>query len=167
MEAVIGLGVLAAAFAVLYMVQTVIGKTTNAVDRKVRAGTYRRGREQTRTALRITAPVSAKELLDTIVSKVNAHPSAPAVVPGLFVKGRTADSVVFAVGNKLQESMTAVVECESDGGGTAGTFAVHEWLESGASVGGAEELAKMRTRITEAVRQCGGSVEQFMLPPPS
>ena len=115
--------------------------------------------------MRITAPVQAKELLDTIVSKVNAHPSAPAIVQGLFVKGRSADSVVFAVGNKLQESMTAVVDCESDGNGTVGMFAVHDWLESRASVPGSEELGRLRARISEADRQCGGSVEEFMLPP--
>ena len=157
MGTLLGILAIGACVGVLWLVQTGIGKSVNAVDRKVRSGTHQEGTQQVWTGLEVTSPAPVAETLDAVVRSVNAHASAPALVAGLFLKSRGEDWVAFALGNKLDEHMVSVLQLVPVESGCTGTFTVTAWKSSGADVAGRNELPKLRERIGQAVRGLGGS----------
>lgn len=79
---------------------------------------------------------------------------------GLYVKDRTADTATFAVGSKGGgDAFVAEVALEPTASGSAGSFDVLAWRESGAEVHGRKDMKRLRDRITQAVEALGGAVE--------
>lgn len=160
MATVLGIVILAAVVGVVMLVQTGIGKSVNAVDRRVRSGTYQSGNRQVWTGLKITSPAPVRQTLEAVVTTVNAHASAPALVGGLFVKARGDDWVIFSVSNKLEEALNSVLQLQESASGCTGTFTVTAWKTSGADVAGRTELPRLRERIARAVSELGGTAEE-------
>lgn len=145
---------------VLIVVQRVVGKTVNTADRVIRHKTYEGGITEAATKIVFSAPVRPGELLSRIIEVVNAYDSAPAVAPGLYLKQQTGSSAAFAFGSKIQNDyFVAQVQLASNEGGCAGRFAILGWRESGAEVYGRKEMARLRERISQAVKDVGGNTK--------
>jgi hypothetical protein len=146
--------------AALWLIQTAIGKSVSAVDRTVRKKTHAAGRAEVAAALSFSAPVPPGALVTEIVSTVNAHPSPPALVPGLYLKHDTASMAQFAFGSRTHGDLFgAVVRLKENTSGCTGTYEILHWTESGADVSGKTEMTKMRARIADAVRAVSGEVQ--------
>jgi len=149
--------------AIISVVNKLVGRGINAADRAIRHKTYESGLAEASAQLQITVPVTPEHAIDAIVQKVNAYEVAPAVVAGLYLRGRTSTEAIFAFGSKLEDSFVAAVELTPTSEGAVGYFEVLEWLESGADIYGREEMSRIRGRIAEAVRHIGGTVEEDVL----
>ena len=99
MNGFLGLLLLGGVVVVIWLVQTGIGKSISAVDRSLRAGTLEAGLGEVHTKLLISAPVSPVTMVSAIVKAVNAYPSAPAVVEGIYLKKQTATIAQFGYGS--------------------------------------------------------------------
>ena|SRR6202035_3424064 len=145
-------------FVVLMVVRRAIRSTVRGADRAIRHNTYESNVAEASTELLIYAPVPPSELIAEIVSIVNAHESAPAMVAGLYLKARTKASVSFGLGNKVAaDHFVAQVALRRMGDDSAGWFRVLAWQESGAEVHGKPEMTRLRERIIEAVENLGGT----------
>ena len=95
-----------------------------------------------------------------IVTRVNAHPSPPALVPGLYLKKQTETMAQFAFGGRTGGDLFgSVVRVSPTETGCTGNYEVHHWTESGADVSGKAEMAKIRSRIADAVQAASGEVQ--------
>ena len=152
--------IIAAAVAALWTIQTVIGKSVSAVDRTVRKKTHAAGRAEVATTLQISAPVPPAALVSEIVTRVNAHPAPPALVPGLYLKHQTDMLAQFAFGSRTHgDIFGAVVRLSATATGCAGSYEVLHWTESGADVSGKNAIAQMRSRIADAVGSLSGEAQ--------
>lgn len=152
--------IIVGAVVVLWGIQTVIDSAISGADRAVRRKTYDAGRREVLSTTTFTAPIASDELLEKIVTTVNAHASAPAVVGGLYLKARDTNSATFATGSKAGgDAFRAQVSVTRGDDGSRGTFEVLNWSESGAEVAGRSDAAKIRSRIETVVLGCGGSIQ--------
>jgi hypothetical protein len=164
MDTLVGFLVLIGIGAALWWGNVAIDKGVSAVDRTLRSKTYTVGIDEVAAVRLLAAPIAPSVLLDQIVSAVNAHPSAPALVGGLYLKGRTARTACFGYGSKAHgDAFDALVKVWPIDTGSAGSYHVENWAESGADVLGRKEMVRLRSRIEEAVHAANGSVEA---PPP-
>jgi hypothetical protein len=144
----------------IWGLQTLVGKTVSTVDRAVRKKTLVAGRAEVNAGLSITAPVRSAVLVGQIISTVNAHASAPALVAGLYLKHQTETLAQFAFGSKTHgDAFGAVVRLSDVDAGCRGDYEILHWTESGADVQGKKEMTRLRGRIEDAVRAASGATE--------
>ena len=166
MSGVAGLVGLIAAFVVgKWLLGKIVGATVgaaiNTADRAIRRPTHQKGRAEASTALQIAAPVPVTELLEAIITRVNAHAAAPAVVQGLYLADQSDAGLRFAYGSKAGgDSFLAGVDLEPSAAGSMGTFEVLTWKESGADIYGRDDMTRLRDRVADAVRSLGGSADE-------
>lgn len=153
--------VLVGAVAAYLLIPRIVGKGINAVDRTLlRPNAYAKARATVKGELRLTAAISAERLLDAIVAAVAAPDSRPAAVPSLYVKRKTAREVVYGFGGRLQgDVFVAAVELSGSDRGSSGVFHVLEWRESGADVGGLEQMRTLRQLVVRGASAAGATVE--------
>lgn len=136
------------------------------VTRGIMRGTHARGQAAVRTALAFTAPApcTPDQAIEQIVATVNAYPSPPALVGGLYLKSRTDDAVVFGFGSRIGDAFVLRVVLSSDddggGGGVRGRAVVPAWTERDGLVDAIEQIERAQGRVEEAVGRLGGVVER-------
>ena len=158
MEMVLGLTFIVAIVGGMFLIRKATGAASTALTRSVRRGAHADGQQLITDVLTFTAPTSPAEALQAISRSVNAHPAAPAVIPGLYERKIDAEARAFIFGSKVQEVFAGVLICKSSGGGTLGHYEIARWSEGDGIVGRRAEMKQVRDRIDKAVRDLGGEI---------
>lgn len=131
---------------------------SSVATRAIFRGSHREGQALVQGRMEFSAPVGAPALAAGIVTAVNAHPTAPAVVPGLYLSARSDAQLQFTFGSKLNDVFDALVNLHPDpGGGTSGSFQLASWSETDGIVAQRREISRLRDRVGGAVATFGGT----------
>ncbi|WP_149204608.1 hypothetical protein [Actinotalea subterranea] len=156
---VVGGLIFVAVVVAIILVQKAMAAATAKATQGVMRGTHKRGQAAARAPVTFTVPRPAGEVLDQVVTTVNAYPAPPALVGGLYLKSRVADAVVFGFGSKLADSFVfRVAVTGTEPGSTRGTAKVLTWTETNGLVDAVEHIEKLQGRIAAAVTELGGRV---------
>jgi hypothetical protein len=137
-----------------------LGQLWDKGERKVLNKSYRAGSAEIRRALQFSAPVPRAQLQQGVIDALGLRTSAPFLWGNLYLKERTGDRVVIALGNKMGTALRARVDFWETEGGAAGAFAVTDWQESGSSVIGRERVGPLIERISHAVAGLSGAAQE-------
>lgn len=155
-ETILGIGILVGVVTMFVLFQKAAGAATSKLNRSLRRGAHSEGQRLVKTSLNFKAPVPPDVALATISRSINAYPSAPAVMPGLYERKLDAETRAFIFGSKVQEVFTGILVCQSSGSGTEGQYQIARWSEGDGIVGRRSEMMQVRERIEKAVRELGG-----------
>lgn len=157
MDTLTGIALLAVLVVVYYLWVRLKAEVGAAATRVVMGGTHKRGQAEVHAKTFFSAPGAAGPLLDEIIAAVNPHPKAPALVGGVYLKGRSASRAVFSLGSAMGDSFILVVDVHDEAPGARGTLEVTNWTETSGLVDGVAQMEKIRQRALEVVEAAGGS----------
>jgi hypothetical protein len=150
--------VFAALVVAVLLWQKLMGKARAGAVRAVARGTHRAGQALVREPVQFSVPAAPAEVAQVVVAAVNAYAQPPAIVPGLYLREKSAGRLRFVFGSKVNEVFVADVVLGSAANGTTGRCDVVSWTESDGLVAHRAEIARLRDRVSAAVAGLGGDV---------
>lgn len=133
--------------------------------RAVFSGSHQKGQTATHSTAHFSAPVENTEFMRALLSYLNLPTAAPAVIGGLHVNNVDYDGgvIVFAVGNKLSDSMRlgVVVWPEEEGWsvGCKGEASVLDWQEVNGLVSNTDDIERIFRAIDATAAHFQGRVQ--------
>ncbi len=124
------------------------------MTRAVARGAHREGQQKVYSRLLFVSPASPAKVLDDVSTRVNAHPTAPALVDGLYLALQNDESLVY--GSKIDNAFAYQFHTAVDGTGSKRSGSITSWKEVDGLVAGRDQMAQLQQRISEAITSTVG-----------